>query len=119
MRPLKKSLMYPRVFIIAFICSVLFLSSFKKSDSNFRTPTTHTVLIQGMNFDPEEIYIKKGDIVEWINKDIVPHDVTKIDKEWTSGTLNSDQKWSKKITKSVDYYCSIHLVMKGHVIVSD
>ena len=119
MKALKTSLFYSIALTIGLASSVLFLTSFKNSDVKFHKSTTHTVVIQGMKFDPEEIHIKKGDVVEWINKDIVPHDVTEIDKKWTSRPLNTGQKWSKKITESAAYFCSIHVVMKGNVIVSD
>lgn len=117
MKTLKTPLLYSIALIIGLTCSILFLYSFKKSDSNLDKLTTHTVIIQGMKFVPEKIHVKKGDVVKWINKDIVPHDVTEIDKAWTSGPLNPGQNWSKTITEDFDYFCSIHIVMKGSVIV--
>lgn len=118
MRPLKTSFVYTLAVIIGVACSLFLLTSFKENKMENKS-TTHTVLIQGMKFDPENIKVKKGDLVIWINKDIVPHDVTEINKNWTSGILNPGDKWSKKITKSTSYFCSIHVVMKGKVIVEN
>lgn len=72
-----------------------------------------------MKFTPEKIQVKKGDVVEWINKDFVPHDVTEINKKWTSKPLKQGETFSKVITNNFDYFCSIHIVMKGSVTVKN
>ena len=84
----------------------------------FVTSTKHTVIIKGMAFDPAELHVHKGDTVIWINKDLVPHNVTDFPKAtWTSGTLELGKLWEKNISNTFDYYCSIHPTMKGKIIV--
>ena len=78
---------------------------------------THTVQISKMKFDPEELTIHAGDTVVWVNNDITNHCVTEVNKAWTSSTLVPGQSWKKAITKNTDYYCAIHLVMKGKILV--
>lgn len=79
---------------------------------------TDTVVIKGMKFNPEELHVKKGATVVWINEGIVPHDVTDFpDKTWTSDTIKIGDSWKKEIDESFDYFCSIHLTMKGKIIV--
>lgn len=80
-------------------------------------PKSHIVEIKDMKFQPAELTVNKGDTVIWINKDIVPHDVTEINKAWASPPLKTGNSWKKVITKSDSYYCSIHVVMKGKLIV--
>jgi len=76
----------------------------------------HKVEIKGMKFDPENIIVKKGDTVVWENKDIFVHDITEAEKkEWNSGKLEAGQSWAKVIDKPADYFCSIHVVMKGKI----
>ena len=94
---------------------ILILTGFKNSNEVVIPPTTHTVVISQMKFNPEKLNVKKGDKVIWINKDIVPHDVTEMNKKWTSGPLKTGEKWSKTINGNFDYFCSIHVVMKGSV----
>ena len=78
----------------------------------------HFVEIKDMKFQPESLSVKKGDTVMWTNHDIVTHDITEEkSKAWTSGPLAPGQSWSLAVTKSADYYCSIHLVMKGKLTV--
>ena len=80
--------------------------------------TKHTIIIKGMAFDPPELHVHKGDTVLWINKDIVPHNITDFPKDkWTSGTLALSSSWEKSINDTFDYYCSIHPTMKGKIIV--
>lgn len=95
------------------------LVGFKNIKPHQQNPTTHIVTIYQMKFDPQNIKVKKGDIVEWVNKDFVPHDVTEIDRKWTSKPLQQGNKFSKVITKDFNYFCSIHLVMKGSVTLTN
>ena len=82
------------------------------------TSTKHTVIIKGMTFNPAELHVHKGDTVVWINKDLVPHNVTDFpNATWTSGTLALGKLWEKSISNTFDYYCSIHPTMKGKIIV--
>jgi len=79
---------------------------------------THTVEIIQMRFQPAELTLKKGDTVVWINRDIVEHDVTEEKgRLWTSGPLAPGGSWSSVVTQNADYFCSIHVVMKGKLIV--
>ncbi|MBL7698249.1 MAG: hypothetical protein JNK79_08830 [Chitinophagaceae bacterium] len=79
----------------------------------------HIVLIQGMKFQPAELTVNSGDTVTWINKDFVDHDVTEEQtKAWTSSVLPNGKQWSRVINSSTDYYCSIHVVMKGKLKVN-
>lgn len=80
-------------------------------------PETHTVVIEQMKYNPAEVTVHKGDTIVFVNKDLVAHDVTQSDKEWASPMLEMDDTWKFVPEKSDDYYCSIHLVMKGKIIV--
>ena len=82
------------------------------------TFTFHTVEIKQMRFEPTELKLHKGDTVLWINKDITDHDITEeTRKTWTSSKLTMGKSWSMVVRESADYFCSIHLVMKGKLIV--
>lgn len=103
------------VLFLGLSCGILILTGFTNPIDVLNPPTTHTVTISQMKFNPEYLTVKKGDKVVWINKDIVPHDVTEINKKWTSGPMKTGDDWSKTITDNFDYYCSIHIVMKGSI----
>jgi plastocyanin len=80
--------------------------------------TVHVVEIKQMKFEPREIKVHKGDRVLWINKDITDHDVTEqLTKAWASSPLASGESWSMVVTESADYYCNLHQVMKGKIVV--
>jgi len=82
--------------------------------------TKHIIEIKQMKFIPAELTVKKGDTVVWVNRDFFTHDVAKFEnKKWQSPPLKQDQSWLKVITKSEDYYCTFHVVMKGEIIVKD
>jgi len=106
---LRSSLFLLIVFYLGFNQSVL--------SQNFKV--RHIIEIKNMKFVPSELTIHKGDTVIWINRDIFPHDITEIkNKTWSSATLLQGKSWYKVITKNEDYYCSLHVVMKGTIIVN-
>ena len=82
--------------------------------NNLDKPIRHTVKISGMKFIPSELTVKKGDTVVWVNKDFYDHDVTdESNKAWGSGPFGQNKSWSKVITTDEQYFCSLHVVMKG------
>lgn len=81
-------------------------------------PTMHSVEITQMKFFPAELKVKKGDKVVFVNHDLVTHDVTEeAKKAWSSSPLATDQTWVLVVTETVNYFCSIHPVMKGKIVV--
>lgn len=80
-------------------------------------PKLVTILIQQMVFNPAELYINDGDTVMWVNKDMVTHNIMEeANKEWSSSPLASGQSWKLVVNKSADYFCSLHPVMNGKII---
>jgi plastocyanin len=79
-------------------------------------PKIYTVEIKDMKFVPEDITVKKGDTIVWVNDDMVTHDVTEeTSKAWSSGPLPAGKSWKHVVTDEAGYYCSIHVVMKGKI----
>ena len=72
-----------------------------------------------MKFEPAELILSRGDTITWINKDFVDHDVSEEkSKTWTSSVIHPGKQWSNVIEKGADYFCSIHVVMKGKLKVN-
>lgn len=78
------------------------------------------VEIKNFSFVPEAITIKKGETIEWINRDPVQHNAVS-QGLFSSEVLNQDQIFSFKFenTGTYDYICTIHPSMKGKVTVVD
>lgn len=78
-----------------------------------------TVRITAMKFVPAEIIVAPGTMVVFINDDMVAHDITEeANKLWSSHLLPPSKSWHMIADKSAHYYCSIHVVMKGSIVVS-
>ncbi len=116
---------YPIIKSSAYLLCFIFLlsscnSTPEKPADKVEKPAhkVYNVEIKQMQFRPAELVLHKGDTVIWTNHDIVTHDGTEEkSKLWTSGPLAPGQSWSLVVTESADYYCSIHVVMKGKLIV--
>lgn len=76
----------------------------------------HEVVIEGMAFKPATLAVKRGDVVTWTNKDVVPHTVT------SAGHFDSKQvdpgkhwSWTARGDGHVGYVCTYHPGMAGTV----
>ena len=81
-----------------------------------------TVDMKDIKFMPANVNVKVGGTVGWINKDSVPHNVTKEDgpgAEFASDTVDPGGKFSQKFDAAgkVDYVCTIHPNQTGSVTV--
>ncbi len=80
----------------------------------------HVVEIKQFKFVPDLLEVKTGDTITFINKDFMAHDVTEeINKSWASGTLAAGDSWSMIAREDVDYFCSLHIVMKGKIRITN
>ena len=78
----------------------------------------HTIEIKQMKFHPAELNIARGDTVVWVNNGITSHDVTEQPaNKWNSPSMPVGTSWQMIATESADYNCSIHVVMKGKLVI--
>src|SRR5436190_7488596 len=83
-------------------------------------PATAWVSIQALKYLPETIEIRKGETVEWDNKDLTPHTVTfQTSGNVNSGSIDVGMSWSHTFTQagSYPYFCTFHPEMKATVVV--
>lgn len=85
-----------------------------------KIPVLHIVEIKEMKFHPAELKINKGDTLVWVNHDFFEHDITEEPgRGWSSSKLPNGGSWRMIITRSSDYFCSIHQVMRGRLLVKE
>jgi plastocyanin len=77
------------------------------------------VIMTNRAYDPQQITVKVGDTVTWVNQDSPQHDVVANNGEFKSKLFDKGQSFSFTFTKAgtYPYYCSIHPGMTGTVIV--
>jgi len=78
---------------------------------------THIIEIRDLKFIPNEISVKPGDVVQWINHDFIPHTATADNKKWNSELISAGAKWKITVRKEPieDYFCIYHPGMKGKI----
>lgn len=122
MQPHKSSASKYLLILAILVCVFALLTGFKTPQRlvyNSANPTTHTVTIFRMKYNPAHLDVKKGDTVVWVNNDFVPHDVTEeTNQKWTSKPFNQGEKWSKVVNEDIKYFCNLHKVMKGTISIS-
>lgn len=75
-----------------------------------------TIEITGFEFVmSENVTLKPGDTVVFINLDLAPHTATALDKSWDSGSLSKGESWRLEITPetALDYFCRFHPAMRA------
>jgi plastocyanin len=77
--------------------------------------TTHTVVIEAMRFDPQELTVKVGDTIVWINHDPFPHTATAVGRQFDSHEIASQRSWKYTASRTgvFIYACSLHPTMLG------
>jgi len=77
----------------------------------------HQVDITGFEFVPKNLIVKTGDIVTWVNKDVVPHNVfNRANKKAISPDLATGESFSYTVaTGSLAYFCNFHPSMVGNL----
>jgi mono/diheme cytochrome c family protein/plastocyanin len=85
--------------------------------ANANAPAVVQVVIRNMKFNPPNLEVKKGDVVEWKNDDITPHTATSA--TFDSASIDPDKSWRHTFTEagSFPYTCTFHPDMKAAVIV--
>ena len=79
-------------------------------------PVTHTVVIDGLKYEPETLTVKRGETVVWVNKDPFPHTVT-VKGAFDSHDIAAGKSWkfTPRKTGEYAYICTLHPNMKGTI----
>ena len=75
---------------------------------------THQIVIQGLQYVPETLKVKRGDVVVWVNKDPFPHTVTAAGA-FDSKSIAAEKSWrfTTRGAGTFAYVCTLHSNMKG------
>jgi plastocyanin len=82
--------------------------------------TEHKVEIVKFTFTPAKLEVRPGDTITWLNRDIVPHTATALDKSWDTGTIEPGKTKSLVVTDRMSgrYYCRFHPKMTADITLS-
>lgn len=109
----RTAIMRTAVFAFAFslvLCTLAFTAGPRPK------PKTHTVTMEGIRFQPEELTVASGDVIVWINKDLVAHTATSSESGiFDSQLIAPDKSWkfTARTKGNVAYVCRYHPGMKG------
>lgn len=86
-------------------------------------PVKKTVTILNFAFTPQDLTIKAGTTVTWVNNDSAAHKLALSSGDasgFGSANLANGQTYSYTFTKTgtVNYFCQIHPMMKGTITVT-
>ena len=75
--------------------------------------------IDNFVYNPQQITVKAGTTVTWVNHDDIPHTVTSKTGAFRSKALDTDDKFSFTFATpgSFPYFCALHPHMTGMIVV--
>lgn len=78
---------------------------------------THTNEIKGLAFNPEQITVRAGDSVTWVNRDSDRHRIS--GDGFESKELANGQTYTTEFPEPAHlaYHCTIHTYMEGRIVV--
>ena len=84
------------------------------------TSANGQVIMKGIRFQPAELAVHPGEIVEFKNEDIVAHTVTANDGSFDSGLIQPGSSWKMTVQKAgtLAYHCTPHPNMKASLVAS-
>jgi amicyanin len=77
------------------------------------------VKIDNFTYNPQQITVKAGTTVTWINHDDIPHTVTSKTGALRSKAMDTDDKFSFTFATpgTFPYFCALHPHMTGSIVV--
>ena len=100
---------------ICLLFSVFFITGCSAPEKKIAAPKVYVVEIKQMKFEPEILWLRRGDTVVFINRDIVAHNVTESYNAWASPLISVGELWKMAVNQHEDYFCTIHPMMKGRL----
>ena len=108
----------PPVLALGWALVLLSLGFGGAADAAPPKPAVHTVVIEGVKYEPEALTVARGDTIEWVNKDPFPHTVTS-PGAFDSREIGAGKSWRYVARKAGDYayVCTLHPNMRGTLVV--
>ncbi len=105
--------------IVAAMLAVQMAAAQSRPPAQAADAAANTIAIDNFTFQASTVTIAAGTRVTWVNHDDVPHKVVSTEKAFASPVLDTDGRFSYTFTTpgTYEYFCSLHPVMKGKVIV--
>lgn len=77
------------------------------------------VNIDNFTYNPQQITVKAGTTVTWVNHDDIPHTVTSSNQAFKSKALDTDEKFAFTFSTpgTFQYFCALHPHMTGSIVV--
>ncbi|MGC2712725.1 MAG: cupredoxin family copper-binding protein [Pseudolabrys sp.] len=77
------------------------------------------VKIDNFTFNPQQVTVKAGHTITWVNHDDIPHTVTSQTQAFRSKALDTDDKFSFTFATpgTYPYFCALHPQMTGTIVV--
>jgi plastocyanin len=98
----------------------LFAVAGQMTDASTGNGKENKIEIKDFAFNPQNITVKSGETITWINRDEEPHTVVSVGKQFKkSPGLDTDQTYTivAGAPGTYSYFCSVHPKMTGTIVV--
>ena len=79
------------------------------------------IKMKDIQFDPQQVTVRVGQTVRWVNEDDVQHDADATDGQFESELYGKGgtQEYTAEEAGTIDYVCSVHPNMQGTLTVEE
>jgi plastocyanin len=100
-------------------CAGMHYSARAAGSNAHAEPAVHVITIEGMQFHPAALTVRRGDHIIWMNKDLFPHSATGPKGSFDSASIPAGSSWTFVAEKAgaFTYTCSFHPTMKATLTV--
>lgn len=82
-------------------------------------PRTHTIVMERMRFGPVPAGIRQGDVILWVNRDVVPHTATAGDRSFDVDLRpRQSLRMTVRSPGAIAFYCRYHPGMRSTLTVA-
>ena len=81
--------------------------------------TRHEIAIDAMQYSPQTLEVRQGDVIVWANKDPFPHTASADRQEFDSNDIPAAGTWAMEAPGkgTYSYRCKLHPTMHGVLVV--
>jgi plastocyanin len=104
---------------VALAAAILAAGSLFPAVAGDRAQQDHIIEIRDFRFVPDRLYVRLGDTIRWINRDLAPHTATATDESWDTLLLRQGESGVIKVTQDLadSYFCRFHPQMRAEITI--
>ena len=117
----KKLILVPIISLFLAGCGITNTTKLVTGSAVTTNITENTIEIKNFTFNPSDITVNAGDVIQITNSDTTAHTVTADDGSFDTGTINPGETRTLPLPNKdgkFGFHCSLHPYMRGSITIT-